>query len=131
MEMTSQPTGDGGRIVSLKLTAIETEMLGEDTDALMASLGRALWATTDLRRGQTREEWWPVLTDTSRLIRQLDGIRDAALREIPDSSHAEIAAALRLSRTTVASRRQKNTLPPAEQTEWERWARTGNYPHES
>ncbi|MER7623914.1 AsnC family protein [Streptomyces sp. NPDC126503] len=129
--MTSQPTGDGGRTIGLKLTAIETEMLGSDADALMAALGRALWAAADLRMGKSRAEWWPVLTDVSQLMRQLGGVQDAALRQMPDASHAEIATSLGLSRTTVASRRQKGTLPPAEPTEWEGWVRTGTYPHEN
>lgn len=131
MEMTTSATQDGGAVVSLVLTAAETEMLGDDTQFLMSALGRALWAVADLRRGQTREEWWPVLQDVTRLIRQLDGVRDAALREIPDASHGEIAAALQESRTTIASRRQKGTLPPGQPTPWETWARTGGCPNES
>ncbi|MFL4904859.1 hypothetical protein ACJ6WF_17130 [Streptomyces sp. MMS24-I2-30] len=55
-------------------------------------------------------------------------MRDMALRESADASHAEVACWLGESRSTIASRRQKGTLPPAVPTPWETWARTGDYP---
>lgn len=128
MQLRTKATREGGTALTLELTAAETEMLGDDARTLLAELGRAVWAVADLRRGVEREEWWPVLMDASRLIRRLDGIRDAALRELPHASHAEIATALGESRTTVASRRQKGTMPPAQPTGWETWARTGDEP---
>ncbi|MFJ4577648.1 hypothetical protein ACIP4W_41190, partial [Streptomyces sp. NPDC088846] len=90
--------------------------------------GRGLWAAADLRRGVTRDEWWPVVMDTSRLIHALSGIRDAALRETSGLSHAEIARWYGESRTTIASRRQRGALPPADPSAWETWARTGLTP---
>ncbi|WP_424921085.1 hypothetical protein [Streptomyces sp. wa13] len=128
MEMTKTATADGGTALTLTLTAVETEMLGDDAAHAVAELARGLWAAADLRRGTSRDEWWPVVLDTSRLLRRLEGIRDAALRESPTASHGEIAAALGEPRTTVASRRQKGTLPPAVATTWESWARTGDLP---
>ncbi|MFJ1839897.1 MULTISPECIES: hypothetical protein [unclassified Streptomyces] len=129
MDLTTTPTGDGGADVTLHLTPAESEMLGDDTSTLMALLARGLWAAADLRRGATRDEWWPVVMDTSRLIHALSGIRDAALREAPESvSHADIARWYGEHRTTIASRRQRGALPPTEPTTWETWARTGDIP---
>jgi len=128
VHQTTRPAGDGGSEITLKLTAREIEMLGDDATDAVGLLARALWAAADLRAGTGRDAWWPVVMDVSRLIRQMEGVRDAAVREMPDASHGELAAALDLHRQTVASRRRAGTLPPAEPTEWEQWARTGSHP---
>lgn len=130
MDLTTTPTGDGGAEVTLRLTPAESEMLGDDTATLLALLARGLWAAADLRRGDPRDEWWPVVMDTSHLISALSGIRDAALREAPagSMSHADIARWTGETRTTIASRRQRGALPPAEPSTWETWARTGLTP---
>ncbi|MFF8423351.1 hypothetical protein [Streptomyces sp. NPDC015680] len=130
MDLTTTPTGDGGAEVTLRLTPAESEMLGDDTAALLALLARGLWAAVDIRRGDPRDEWWPVVMDTSRLISALSGIRDAALREADPQtmSHADIARWTGETRTTIASRRQRGALPPAEPSAWETWARTGLTP---
>ncbi|MEU9568162.1 hypothetical protein AB0D16_40395 [Streptomyces sp. NPDC048161] len=130
MDLRTTPTGDGGAEVTLRLTPAESEMLGDDTSTLMALLARGLWAAADLRHGVTREEWWPVVMDTSRLIHALSGIRDAALREAPGDSmsHADLARWYGESRTTIASRRQRGALPPTAPSTWETWARTGDLP---
>lgn len=128
MELTTRITESGGRVLALELTKGEAAHLGDDADTAVADLARALWAVADLRRGRDREAWWPVVVDASRLIRRLEGVRDAALREMPDASHGETAVALGLPRQTVASRRRAGTLPPTTPTDCERWARTGEQP---
>ncbi|MFF8618537.1 hypothetical protein [Streptomyces sp. NPDC015350] len=130
MDLTTTPTGDGGAAVTVHLTPQESEMLGDDAAALLALLARGMWAAADLRRGTPRDEWWPVVMDTSRLISALSGIRDAALREADPTSmsHADIARWCGESRTTIASRRQRGALPPADPSDWEIWARTGDFP---
>ena len=128
MELTTRAGRDGEALLVLELTAQESEWLGDDAHTALAELGRALWAAADLRRGTGREEWWPVVMDATRLINRLEGVRDAALREIPAASHGEIATATGLPRQTVVSRRKAGTLPPDTPTRWETWARTGDLP---
>ncbi|MCX4665055.1 hypothetical protein [Streptomyces uncialis] len=128
MDLHSRATGDGGVIVGLRLSATEAEHLGEDARRLITLLGRALWAAEDLRHGNERAEWWPVLTDVQELRQRLGGIADAALREIPDASHGEVSAVLGESRATIAYRRQRGLLPPTVPTPYEEWARTGTLP---
>ncbi|MFB7957857.1 hypothetical protein [Streptomyces sp. NPDC056045] len=129
MDLTTTQTGDGGAEVTLHLTPEESELLGDDPAALLALLARGLRAAADLRRGAPRDEWRPVVMDTSHLISALSGIRDAALREAPESmSHATLARWYGQKRTTIASRRQRGDLPPADPSTWETWARTGLTP---
>lgn len=131
MEMHRTDHQDGSATLHLNLTEQEATALGADAGHTLTALAQALWATADLRTGQPRDAWWPVVLECSRLMRQLEGVRDAALREMPQASHAEVAHAVGMPRSTVSSRRQAGTLPPADPTQWETWARTGTYPQDA
>lgn len=126
MEMNRAESADGGAEVTLRFTAQEVQALGGDEMVLLERLGRALWAMADWRTGREREEWWPVIMDTAKLIRCLEGVRDAAVRDNPANTHGSLAIWLGEHRQTVASRRRSGTLPPAEPTPEEQWARVGD-----
>ncbi|WP_149561527.1 hypothetical protein [Streptomyces cacaoi] len=126
MEMHRTETPDGGAEVTLRLTPQEAKALGGDEMELLERLGRGLWAMVDWRTDKPREEWWPVIMDTAKLIRRLEGIRDAAVRDNPRTGHKKLALWLGTPTTTVASRRRTGTLPPLTPTAEEQWARTGD-----
>lgn len=126
MEMHRTEHDDGRAEVTISFTRREAEALGGDEMELLERLGRGMWAMADWRTGREREEWWPVITDTAKLIRRLEGIRDAAVRDNPTNTLGSLAIWLGRKRPTVQSQRKAETLPPAEPTPEEQWARTGD-----
>ncbi|MEU2086628.1 hypothetical protein ABZ569_32750 [Streptomyces albus] len=126
MEMHRADLPDGGAEVTIRFTPREAEALGGDEMELLERLGRGLWAMVDWRTGRNREEWWPVILDAARLIKRLEGVRDAAVRDNPTNTHGKLAAWLGRPRQTIASQQRAGTLPPVEQTPEEQWARTGD-----
>lgn len=128
MAVESTPIRDGGRRLSVTLTAEEYAALGGDAETLTDDIATVMWALAMLRTGRAGEapasdDWALVIEHIdTRMLPRITGLRDAAIRAhaAADGSHGELAAAMGVSRSTAQSRR--SVVVDRAPSGWEHWA---------
>ena len=124
-------TGDqarmGGMDITISLVPEEAKRLGPEASTLVDWMHTALWAMAKLRTGELSKDgaWNAITALDHRLIRRLEGIRDAAIRAHANAggSVGDLALAMDVPRSTAQYRRE--VLLASEPSLWESWATSG------
>ncbi|MDQ1041789.1 hypothetical protein [Streptomyces sp. V4I2] len=125
----------GGGDIVISLTPAQSKALGAEAGTMADWFHSALWAMAMLRSGRNSAgepyfagpaDWYTPINDLdNRLIRRLEGIRDAVVRSHARSGGTvqDLALAMDVSRSTAQYRRE--ALLAAMPSTWERWAEDG------
>ena len=139
MDPTHITTGDaarlGGMDLTISLSPSQAKAIGADAARMADWLHSALWAMALLRSGRSTagepyfagpDDWYTPINDLdNRLIRRLEGIRDAVVRAHARSGGTvqDLAHAMDVGRSTAQYRRE--ALLAAMPSIWEEWAEDG------
>jgi len=124
----------GGLEITITLTALETEAMGDDATRMAEIFDSYLWAMGMLRTGRnsrdsgtpppTSGDWAAALRGLDRLPTRLQGIRDGLIRAYTAAggNRERLSAVMNISRSAARHRHVRVTrrAPSA----WEQWART-------
>ncbi|MDX2695946.1 hypothetical protein [Streptomyces ipomoeae] len=125
----------GGVDIVISLTPSQAKAIGAEAGTMADWFHSALWAMAMLRTGRNSAgdpyfagpaDWYTPINDLdNRLIRRLEGIRDAVVRSHARSGGTvqDLALAMDVSRSTAQYRRE--ALLAAMPSTWERWAEDG------
>lgn len=132
-------TGDGARLggmdLTISLSPSQAKAIGSDAGPMADWFHSALWAMALLRSGRNTagepyfagpDDWYTPINDLdNRLIRRLEGIRDAVVRAHARSGGTvqDLAHAMDVGRSTAQYRRE--ALLAAMPSTWEQWAEDG------
>ncbi|MFF7258616.1 hypothetical protein [Streptomyces microflavus] len=125
----------GGVDITISLSPSQAKAIGSEAGTMADWFHSALWALALLRSGRSTagepyfagpNDWYTPINDLdNRLIRRLEGIRDAAIRSHARSGGTvqELAYAMDVPRSTAQYRRE--ALLAAMPSTWEQWAEDG------
>lgn len=125
----------GGGDIVISLTPAQSKALGAEAGTMADWFHSALYAMALLRSGRGIDgqpyfagpnDWYTPINDLdNRLIRRLEGIRDAVVRAHANSGGTvqDLALAMDVPRSTAQYRRE--ALLKAMPSTWERWAEDG------
>jgi hypothetical protein len=123
-----------GLEITITLTALETEAMGQDATLMAEIFDSYLWALGMLRTGPnsrdpgtpapTPGDWVAALRGLDRLPPRLKGVRDGLIRAYTAAggSLARMATAMNIS--TPAARHRRTRITRHSPETWEEWART-------
>ncbi|MFD0441299.1 hypothetical protein [Streptomyces chartreusis] len=125
----------GGVDITISLTPSQAKALGGEAGTMADWFHSALWAMALLRSGRNSAgepyfagpaDWYTPINDLdNRLIRRLEGVRDAVVRAHARSGGTvqDLAHAMDVARSTAQYRRE--ALLSAFPSTWEKWAEDG------
>ncbi|MDQ1022851.1 hypothetical protein QF035_000433 [Streptomyces umbrinus] len=120
--------------ITITLTALEAEAMGDDATLMAEIFDSCLWAMGMLRTGRnsrdsgtpppTPGDWAAALRGLDRLPTRLQGIRNGLIRAhtAADGTLERLAAVMNISRPAARHRRRRITSHAP--NSWEQWART-------
>ncbi|MYR87189.1 hypothetical protein GTY41_20145 [Streptomyces sp. SID685] len=112
--------------LTIPLSAADAQALGDDGGQLAMRLGAVLRGLAQLRAGKaSTDDLATTILMANGLTQQLEGIRNAAVRQhaAQGGSYGALANAMGVTRATAQSRR--DTLLKKQPSEMEKWAIDG------